>query len=193
MDLARLDDVLMGAVALSREGRAVDSERLLRSALEEFPQSTEVRLQIAAKCLGDRPEEAEAFVAAAVALAPDDPFVLVRAGSMLIVLDKIELARVYAKRAVAAAPSDFAFFPDLAHLVGRLAWLKGSYALAEESLRAAFDDEPGAIGHARVLANYLLSQGRTTEAHDVVARGLEHRPGDDDLRELRDRLLDDSP
>jgi len=63
------------------------------------------------------------------------------------------VAAAYAKRALAAATPDFAFAPTLAHLVGRLAWIRGNYALAENALRSAFDDEPDAIGHARVLTN----------------------------------------
>jgi Flp pilus assembly protein TadD len=184
-----LNAVLAQVRGLSREGRTRERERVLREALGHFPDSAEVPLQLAAVYLEDRHEEARRLLSVAVDLAPDDPAVLTRVGSMLLVLDDVETARNYAKRAVAAAPPDFELAADLAHLVGRLAWLKGNYGLAEEALGAAFDDDPRAVGHGRALSEFLASQGRVEEAQSIVERALEHRPSDEALLGLRDRLL----
>ena len=42
-----------------------------------------------------------------------------------------------------------------------------------------------------IIDKVLVHNGLTTL--DVLAIGLEHRPGDDDLLELRDRLLGEGP
>jgi hypothetical protein len=76
---------------------------------------------------------------------------------------------------------DFAFAANLAHLVGRLAWDAGNHAFAEKALRAAFDGEPATVAFSRTASPPRGAPPRR--------RTSSHRPGDEMLLELRDRLV----
>jgi predicted Zn-dependent protease len=73
-------------------------------------------------------------------------------------------------------------------LGGKLARLEGQRELAERCLGEAFRREPGIHGHGKEYAELLAEVGRLDEALSVIARALEHRPGDPYLVELLDKI-----
>ncbi len=59
----------------------------------------------------------------------------------------------------------------------------------EQMLREAFEADPEMVGHGQALAGLLEQRGRHAEALEVIDEGLRHRPGDEALTEMRERVL----
>jgi len=160
----------------------------LEKAVQRFPDDAELRLLLASILLRFRPDDAASEAAKAVALAPDDPRILVRAGGLMLSRGEIEAARACADRANQIVQPDFVLMSSLLNLYGLLAALGGEDDLAEEKLRSAFARDPMYSMFAVDLANFLASRHRQTEAIAVIDDALVHAEEKEDLWHLREQL-----
>lgn len=178
------------SLALARAGHDEESEGLVRAGLVRFPGAAEVHLHAGAAA-ADRGESAEAkrLALRAVELAPEDPRVLTRAALLTFDLDEFGPAEKWSRQAANIAPDDFVLAANIAHLAGKLLYVYGKDEGAEEMLRMAFEDDPEMRGHGQMLAMLLEKRGRNTEALEVIAEALGHRPGDQELEAARERIL----
>jgi Flp pilus assembly protein TadD len=76
--------------------------------------------------------------------------------------------------------------PDLAHLAGRIQAARSDSIRADILLNAAFAAEPEDPKFGSVLAAFLLERGEIESARDIIARSLEHYPGDRELLNLQE-------
>jgi tetratricopeptide (TPR) repeat protein len=157
--------------------------RVLHEAVEQHPAHAELRL-----LLGIELQSREELERAAQ-LAADDPETLFRVASALREVDAAPASAAALRRVMEQTDEGFVFAADMAHLGGLLARDAGDDERAEPLLRAAFEAAPETRDHGRWLAGLLIDHERRDEALDVVQVALEHRPGDEDLLELRDWLL----
>lgn len=163
---------------------------LIREALSVFPEEAELWIRYALSVHEDAPERAACYANRAARLAMNDPGMLTRCASLLFDLERFDDARRYVKALVPRASDGFPLIPDVLHLVGKLAAQKGNDEVAEQYLAQAFEADPSTTGHALVLAEFLTSQGRDSDALHVIARGLEHGAKDrSELVVLQDRVL----
>ena len=184
-EVKRLLDTIFNA-------RAEDVEQYeapLREALDRFPDDPTLCLQTARAIRMTAPDEAAQLAARAVAIAPDDPWYLTRAASLMFLLKKFDQAQNYGKRAAQIASDNFPLVAELAFVAGRLAMHKGNDVAAEEGLSLAFEREPEGPGYGRVLAELYASQGRYKDALTVVTKALEYRENDQLLIETRKKIL----
>jgi Flp pilus assembly protein TadD len=175
---------------LVRQRRDAENADLLQAALERFPDAPHVRLHAAAAAVaGQDPEAAETLLRGAVCIAPDDPAVLTHAAFLAFDLDRYGKAETWIRRAVAIAPSDFVLAGSVAHLVGKLALVRGELDLAEQMLRLGFELEPTMFGHGMLLGALLEHRGRVAEALGVLEEAVRHRPDDEALKKAREGIL----
>jgi len=183
----RLQRLLDRARALGAEGHGEEAEALLRAALKRHPHNAELRLTLAIEVFASAPAESRRQLEQAAELAHDDPPTLFRVASALRDVDEQQAARAV-ERLLELTDENFIFFPELMHLRGLLARDAGDDERAEPLLREAFDQAPETRNHGRWLAGLLIDHERYSEALDTVQAALEHRPGDEDLIEMRDWL-----
>jgi Flp pilus assembly protein TadD len=162
----------------------------MRRALVECPGDTEFCIRYALAVIKDEPDDALDHVRKAASLSGGDPGSLARCAAIMYDLGEYEDARRYVRQLIPLADDDFALMTDVVHLIGKLAAEKGNHEVAERYLTEAFEAGPGAQGHARHLAQFLMSQGRSREALDVVTAALTQNPEDRGLlAALRAELL----
>lgn len=183
--------LLERAFALGKAGRDAESEALLQTAVDRFPDDAEARLRLGSTIGDERPTEAVGHYRAAASLAPHDPLKLTRCATHMYSLGEFEDARDYVVRvhSLVADPREFEYLPQLFHVFGRLAERGGATAEAEEALSLAFELDPEMYGHAEVLAAFLADRERFTEALEILSKGLEHRPGDEPLMRMRADII----
>jgi 4-amino-4-deoxy-L-arabinose transferase-like glycosyltransferase len=139
----------------------------------------------------DRPGEAMAAYRAGLALAPDDAKLLrraarlasdaaVRGGDAATADEALDLLR----RAVAANPADAELRFRLGTLLGGAGRLDEAARAFEEVLRLG--EEPPGV-HANLALAYARL-GRTDAALRHARRALERSPGDEEMRDLVERL-----
>jgi tetratricopeptide (TPR) repeat protein len=180
-------------LAYADEGRTEDAERLVRSALERWPDDAELHYLLASSIV-DRPENADEVVALAHAmarLAPDDAFVLMQASTLLMYVRELEYAETYVQRAIEVAPMGWEFAAELAYTAGTVLAHLHKDEEAEGALRAAYHLDPEGVGHGKDLAAIVASQGRLSEALEIADDALQHRPDDEVLKAVRDRIAAD--
>jgi tetratricopeptide (TPR) repeat protein len=188
---SRLQRLIKHARALGEKGHADRAIRLLRAALDGHPESAELRLALGIELMEDSVEESVLHLERAAEFSHNDPAMLFRVASALQGAGACRPAVRAAKRVHELTEEDFAnfvFAADLLHLLGLLAREAGDHERAEAALRAAFEADPNTLNHGRWLAGLLIDQDRFDEALDVVQVALEHRPGDENLLEMRDWL-----
>lgn len=185
MDLTR-HEIVDRARRLLDQGADEESLRLLRDAIEQFPDDPEIRLLYGTALVPSHPEDAPWQLATAIKLDPDDPWRLTRAASLLYYLGQTHAARSYAARAVRLAPTDFVLAPDLTNLGGKLSALEGDHALAEEAFKAAVEACPDRPDFAYDLANFLVERERSAEARSVIEEALERIDRHGSARDARD-------
>jgi tetratricopeptide (TPR) repeat protein len=174
------------ADALHGEGRTVDAEEVVSAVIRRFPGEPEPHLRLAPMlAVRGAIVEAAEHAAAAAEGAWDDPNSLFRAASCARYGDP-EASRRYLTRMEQllmrqGTEAGFPFRADVWHLEGLLAYEGGAPHVAVERFEAAFEAEPDGVGVGADLALIYAELGRYSEALDVVARALEHRPGDERL------------
>lgn len=183
-----LEQVLERSDELARADRHQENLALLTDALGQHPDEPEVALRAAAAYHGEDDGQTERLPRHAVALAPDDPIVLTRAGFMMLDLGLTDQALEWSRHAQERADADFPLVFDLVHLGGKIALARDEPEVAERLLRLAFENQPETLGHGRYLAALLEAQSRDEEALEVVEEALVHRPEDRDLDVRRIRL-----
>ena len=159
-------------------GRKREALDFLERAVEQFPEDAEIRWLYAASLWVFRPDEVAEQAAKAVALAPGDPSILVRAGILLLGREQFEEARYCAARANELAQPDFLLMPGLMNLDGCLADLAGEDDRAEEKLRRAVAEDPDNAPFAIDLARFLDDRDRQPEAVDVIDEALKKARGE---------------
>jgi tetratricopeptide (TPR) repeat protein len=184
-----LADVLGESDGLIRRRDWKAQEALLREALKRFPAEQELCYRYAVAVSESKPTVASDYALRAVDLGGSDPVLLTKCAALMYEMGDITNAARTVQRVLGLMPDDFELVADVLHLIGKISALKGEDELAEESLRRAFDADPGAIGHARELAALLARRGDRGAALDVISRGLEHVPEDGRLlAELRHEI-----
>lgn len=190
------DDVfeMLGELAeLQRRGGNPEASPLWAAAERASRDAPDMLLCLAGVTLSRRNDERALddgleYVARAVALAPDDPAVLMRAASVRFDCGEVDAAWELALRAAALAKPHFVLGSNLLHLLGCILLVRGERDAAREALATAFEADPADLGHGRVLAEVYAEDGEREKALDVISIALEHRPDDADLIELRRRL-----
>jgi uncharacterized protein HemY len=176
------------AERLRRDGEYAASERVAHDALSEHSGDPELWLRLGTAQAMSAPDDAPTALRHVVALAPDDPGLVFRAAQLLFHLGEYTEASRMIKMAARNAPEGFVFQWPLVHLAGRLAAIQGKHDAAERWLLAAFQEEPETQSHGRVLAEYLVEQGKIKAALSVAREALQCRPQDEDLEALVRRL-----
>jgi tetratricopeptide (TPR) repeat protein len=175
---------------LVADDRLGENAELLREAVGRFPDDTVLLLTGAAAVFAVGSEdEAKGYVRRAAELSWDDPGRLTWAASLMLNLKEFGEAKDLAVRATAIAPDDFELTGDLAFVMGRVALAFEQDDAAERALRSAFELEPGRPGRGELLAELLGRTGRPTEALEVLAEALRHRPDDEALTRIRETVL----
>lgn len=179
------------------EGRAGEALALLDTLLVRFPLEPEVHLLAAAMAVErNDTQDAAAYARRAVEIDPDDPHTLVQAATWAEPADP-EWAGACLERVRPLLaehperPEYFVLGNELLHLEGRLALRQGRYKDALDPLKRAFATEPHRVGYAIDLATVCLALGQRESARDVVARALEHSPGDERLQQFQAQTEDD--
>ena len=177
---------------LFSSGREQETFDFLERAVKQFPEDAEIRWLYAAILLAFRPDDVAEQATKAVALAPNDPSILVRAGSLLLNLGEVEEARSCAARANQLAQPNFVLMSELANLDGCLAALYGEDDVAEEKLRAAVESDPSSSPFAIDLAKFLVRGNRREDAMAVVHEALRHVKDKECLEHLRQEIARDA-
>lgn len=164
---------------------------LLSKAVPRFPDDPEIRLLYATILLEFRPDDVASEANRAVELAPDNPLILVRAGSLLLSRDR-QAARSCVSRANELVQPDFALMASLDNLNGSLAAFAGEDDLAEDKLRSAVDREPHNEPFVRNLAVFLAERGRLQDGVAVLDDGLRHVEKKEDLERMRARMASEA-
>jgi tetratricopeptide (TPR) repeat protein len=178
------------ALALGQEGR-LDRERdVLLGLLDRFPREPEVLILLSANA-AVRGKDVRALPTLVVwacwqvmirrrCFAPLGSF----GGAM-----RVRRVSFWSgsKGMIAAmdSPDSFAFHSELAHLEGLLAIDEGHEDASVPFLERAFELEPGDVGIAADLALTYNKRGQVEQALNVLARGLEHRPGDERILKVQ--------
>lgn len=156
--------------------------------VQEFPDDAEVQLLYATILLEFRPDDVGSEVTKAVELAPDDPIILVRAGSILLGRGRRDTARSCFARARELVAPDFLLMSGLLNGEGVLAMLDEDYEFAEIKLRAAVESDPTSGPFASDLVRLLAVLGRREEALEVADQALARADQKHDLEGLRRKL-----
>ena len=123
------------AMLNERRGRVDELERLLREVIELDPEHAHAYNALG-YTLADRNQrlpEAQALIEKALALSPDDPFILDSMGWLRFRQGKSDEAVKYLSRAYAARPE-----ADIAAHLAEVLWAQGKQDRATELLRAAY-------------------------------------------------------
>jgi tetratricopeptide (TPR) repeat protein len=171
------DGEVAGLVGRCQEikGKTADALKQLRLGVKNAPKTVDnyVRLIGLLRRMdrgqgGQHLQEAEAHLATALKLAPDDPGVLVAAADLAIDRNELPRATGHLDRALKAAPSD-----RRVHLArARLALRSGKNAEAADGLRRALHAVPEKDRYELTwaLANVLLDAGSLDDARKVIAK-----------------------
>lgn len=141
---------------------------LCEVAVAEFPKDAELRLLHGVFLADIDHADAARVLAQAVALDPNNPVIVVRAGRQLVSLGYVDAAESYANHAAGVVPDDWPFRAFLISLQARVAADRGRDDLAEPGLREAIALEPSNEGFVKDLAEYLFQRGRVSEARAVI-------------------------
>ena len=181
--------VLDRSASLVAEELYEENERILREAIQRYPDDPGLMLQLGVALLGTpSQQQAAEYIRRAIELK-SGPWELTRAANAMLHLKEFDTARQYVKQARDLIPEGHPLWPDLAFLAGQLALEKGNDAGGEQLLALAFEADPGARGHGRVLAEFHLEKGRLVQALEVVSTALKHRRDDEGLQELRATIM----
>jgi tetratricopeptide (TPR) repeat protein len=178
---------------LRREDRDHETLQFFEEAMEQFPDSGEIRLLYGTALLLSSPRQGLSEIAKATEIDPTDPTLLTRAAHIMYSMKQLDHVRSYAKRAKELAPEDeFIFAPELLNLESNFAALDGEDDRAEECLRLAVKREPKIESLAVDLAKFLADRDRCEEALSVVDEAMKRTKGTMYLRRLRAGIVDGS-
>jgi len=177
---------------LFSSGREQETLAFLERAVRQFPEDAEIRWLYAAILLASKPDDVAEQAAKAAALAPDDPSILVRAGSLLLNRGEVEQARSCAARANELAQPDFILMSGLVNLEGCLAARDGEDDVAEEKLRAAVESDPSSSPFAIDLAKFLVRRNRHADALAAVDEAISHVKDKNRLEQLQQEIEADA-
>jgi Flp pilus assembly protein TadD len=174
---------------LAGEERYEEGAEIMREAVRAHPDDAQALLNASTSALQvEAVDEAKGYTRRAAELAWEDPGLLTWAATQIFQLGEPEAAGKWAQRAGELATEDFVFLPQLLHLTAKLMLEKDDDERAEQLLRKAFELEPEGQDIGSDLAIFLIERARIEEALDVISVGLEHRPDDAVLLQLRPQL-----
>jgi tetratricopeptide (TPR) repeat protein len=124
----------------------------------------------------------------AVALAPDDPDIIVRAACLSYDNEHFDRARELVGRSLGLVTPEFDLGPALANVGGLLAIREGHRDEGLMLLQAAFDDIPPHAGFGYELGAELLRAGRLADAAAVVRKAIDSKAPDEDLPRLLEHI-----
>lgn len=179
--------ILRESRRLIAEGREADNQRLLRAAVERFPDDADLSLRAGTACLLTSNADAASYAARAATISPEDPDVLTQCASIVVSFDPVKAAE-YAESARRIAGRRFTLAPEVDHIFGRIAWSRGDYAAAEAMLSSAFNAWPDEVGYGAWLARVYDDTERYEEALTVLEKALQHRPDDELLHQMKDEI-----
>lgn len=162
----------------------------LEEAVQNFPDSAELRLLYGFILLPSHREDGVREVRRAVELDPYEPWYLIRAAWKMFDWESAELARDYAARAREMGGQDSPFGPELVLLEAHFALEDGDEEAAEAGFRLALEREPESEWFAIVLARFLADRERQDEALEVVQQALQTSRHKDTLTRLEAELSD---
>jgi len=191
------EELLGKSSAFGKKGQDAENERLLRGAIEQSPEHPDFRMRLADVLFETSPRESVDLIHRAVELSREDPWMLLRAASLLFYHQEFEPSLEYTKRAVKIGESVIGrsgtevpdYMNDLLHLMGRHLSRLGQDDAAEDALRTAFEVDPQASEHGRVLADFYASRERPVEALEVIEKALRVRGEDQSLLRTRERII----
>jgi tetratricopeptide (TPR) repeat protein len=171
------------------EDRHQENLEFLEEKRQQFPDNAEIQLLYATVLLEIGPDKVSSETANAVELAPDDPVILVQAGSLMLGSGDLEATRSYVRQARKLAEPDFVLEGGLTNLEGLLASFEKKYDLAEEKLRLAIQIDPTFDTFVRNLVRLLAGNGRRGEAVEVIDQALPRVEKKDVLERMREKLV----
>lgn len=181
-------EITRQAILMTAEGLEKESEELLRKSIPRFPNSAELRIQLASLCFDSKPDEARELVHKGMELSNNDPWLLYRAADLMFTLGDREQAVQYSKRAEELGDEDLLGSPGFSNLRGNVAVYEGCYEEAEHFLRDAFEREPTTAMHGLQLAALYRICQRFDEALEVIDKARRYRPQDQGLIDLRTEI-----
>jgi tetratricopeptide (TPR) repeat protein len=170
-------DALNQAVALHREGRLDEAEKIYRALLEERPRDADLHhlLGLIASAMG-RHSDAVRRIGEAIAIAPKNADFHNNLGNALFALGQLAPAELSFHESIRLDPG----VPDYYGNLGRLLQHLRRWGESESAYRKALDLR--AMPEYRAgLGNALLAQGRAAEAEQVLRQALDERPDSAEL------------
>jgi len=169
-------DAVVRAQKLLASGKAKQYLSFTGRAVSRFPNDAAIRLEHATALAPYSPENAISHARRVGQLEAEDELtrtaLMLRAGRLAIDLGAISDANAFATRAAEHANAHVMLANALAALKGRIAAASGDRALAEAELRRAHSADPIHSVYALDLAEFLLIEGRSDDALEVIERTL---------------------
>jgi tetratricopeptide (TPR) repeat protein len=181
----RRDRLIQQIVATWHEDPDGRVLRRLEAAAHRKPKDPQLQMLLASGLAAVDDERSATAARAAVALAPEDPAIAIRAAALFFNIDRYEESRAHLVRSEELAPLGFLFHADQLHLAGRFAARDGDTRRATQLLMASFELEPAAHLHGTVLVSHLCETGDLVIAREIVEKALRHIPGDEELTDYR--------
>lgn len=144
-----------------------------RAAADADPTDPDLQIRLAVELVEVKDSDANAAIARATELAPEDPAILTRAAILSFDNGELDAARQLVHRAYAHAPEGFTGIDWLTFVLGRVLLAEGNPTDARPLLQASFDGERSNRYFGEVLARHLLERGLYDEAHDVATGAIE--------------------
>jgi tetratricopeptide (TPR) repeat protein len=173
-------DLTQQGVSAMELGQWQRAELLLQQAVDEFPEDAEAHHQLAeAQWHRGTAPEALQHIAAAVAAAPADPLIAVRAGEMTLAAGQREAALAYAEQAIRVNPQ----LASAWALRGRIFWQLQQPDRAVADLQRALEFAPDRGDILLDLAVMYRDRGQPTRClttlghlHETCPAGNEPQP-----------------
>lgn len=139
-------------IGAERLGRFAESEKYFRRLIVVKPESPQAYNALAYALIdrNERLDEAATLIDKALALSPEDSYILDSKGWLLYRLGKFDEALAYLRRAYAAKPE-----PEVAAHIGEVLWAQGKRAEAESVWRDADKAHPGNADLAATIKRFL--------------------------------------
>lgn len=163
------------AYVLIETNRFAEAEQMLMQGLSRDPQDP-FALTLLAICRLNLDKRTEALTATeqAIAIAPDNPFVLTNHGRALLANNKIEDARRVLQSALQIDPT----YADAYVVLSQINYHERNWELALQSAERGLQHEPENQTLINLRALALVKLNRSAEAAETVDFALHHNPED---------------
>lgn len=187
-----VDDAIAKAHLAQRGGDHALAEAVMRDAVRRSPSDPWAVVILAQVIRFERPDEAASLARHARSLAPGDHGVAVIAGRLLFDVEAYEEAYdVYLALSSMAGELPEPVALGVLDLGARFGFTWGKLTETRPLLEELMRRDPARHGVAEMLAITLIELDDERAAEAVLAKGLEHRPGEPDLVRIRAALRSD--